>query len=411
MGLGVEPPARTPSTADTQPRQRTVVVIDDDPGVLNLILQILGPAGYRVVCCGDSTKAIDLVRREQPDLVLCDIVMPGLDGYAVHQALQTDPATAGAAFIFLSGHGGFTERVRAFRAGVVDFMTKPFTHGILLRKVEKLLERKGGAAAEPAAPVVVRPAEGSGARRGVRFDDVPEEFRRVLIVDDEAEYRRWIRQLLEPHGFVVLESEDGAGALRCALEERPWLVLTDVAMPRMNGFELCRRFRAHPVLKSMSFVILSGLDDYKERRQGIEAGADDFLPKTLSVRELLMRVRLALQAVVDAMGWTRRGPGMAGDMEVIGPSGALQMCHQSRLTGIFDAHHADNTIEVRLREGEVVGARCGALAGAAAVLEFLSWPAGRFEFRHADPGLGEPLAQSISELVLEGCRRLDESRR
>jgi DNA-binding response OmpR family regulator len=79
-------------------------------------------------------------------------------------------------------------------------------------------------------------------------------------------------------------------------------------MPRMNGFELCRRFRAHPVLKSMSFVILSGLDDYKERRQGIEAGADDFLPKTLPVRELLMRIRLPLQAVVDAMGWTRRGP-------------------------------------------------------------------------------------------------------
>jgi hypothetical protein len=118
-----------------------------------------------------------------------------------------------------------------------------------------------------------------------------------------------------------------------------------------------------------------------------------------------------LQAVVETMGWTRRGPGMAGDMEVIGPAATLQMCHHSRLTGVLEIRGRDGCVEIRLREGEILSAHCGERVGAEAVFAFLGWTAGRFEFRHGDPGPGTPLEQSVSELVLEGCRRLDESRR
>ena len=389
------------------PPRRTVLAIDDDPGVLNLYLSMLSPAGYRVLCCNESTKAVELIQKERPDVVLCDIVMPGLDGYEVHAALEADPANAGVAFIFLTAQGDFSERVRAFEAGVVDFMTKPFTQGILLRKVEKVLARAG----RPAAPAAAAKAGASTGRRAVSFDDIPAEFRRVLIMDDDRDYRQWLRQLLEPHGFTVIECEDGPTALQRALEERPWLFLADVNMPEMDGFEVCRRFRAQPMLRSIPFVFLSGLDDYEERRKGLEMGADEYLPKILPQRELLMRIRLVLQRVAASGAWTRRGPGMAGDMEVIGPAGALQMCHLSQLTGLFEVVHDGARAEIRFREGAVVGARCGDREGAEAVFEFLGWNAGRFEFTPGDPGPGTPLAESVTELVLEGARRLDERRR
>jgi len=72
---------------------------------------------------------------------------------------------------------------------------------------------------------------------------------------------------------------------------------------------------------------------------------------------------------------------------------------------------ADGAVEMRFRDGQIVGARCDELSGPEAVFEFLSWSAGRFAFRPGDPGDGAPFEQSISELVLEGYRRLDESRR
>ena len=82
---------------------------------------------------------MELARRENPDLVLCDIAMPGIDGYGVLQALQSDPATARFPVVFLTAHREFSERVRAFRFGVVDYVTKPFNREILIRKVEKVL--------------------------------------------------------------------------------------------------------------------------------------------------------------------------------------------------------------------------------------------------------------------------------
>src|SRR5262249_8047849 len=83
--------------------------------------------------------AVDLVRTEQPDLVLCDIAMPGLDGYGVLRRLQKDPTTAHFPVVFLTAHREFSERVRAFRFGVVDYVTKPFSREVRLRKVEKVL--------------------------------------------------------------------------------------------------------------------------------------------------------------------------------------------------------------------------------------------------------------------------------
>jgi DNA-binding response OmpR family regulator len=454
------------------------VLIEDDEEIRTLIQTVLSAEGHRVVGTGDPTRAVEMVRAEAPDLVICDIMMPVMDGYAVLRALQADPSTSRYPVMFLTARQEFNERVRAFRFGVVDYLTKPFTREVLLRKVENVVDgraRRVGfvadeGAAAPAAlmdelqkqarsgiltltgqdgesQIVVRAGEiveapASGVpERSARaefqeldaaheeivapdppslprtraplptFDSFPELLRHVLIVDDNATFRTFLRDLLRGQGFLVREASNGEEGLDMALEHRPWLILTDVRMPVADGFELCRQVRSHSLIRNTPLLFLSGWDDYKQRYRGLELGADDFLSKETPIRELLVRIQLILQRYSDLGVRGRRGAAMGGGIDVVGAPGILQMCHLTRLTGILTAMDGPRHAEIRFREGEIVSAESAAEKGTAAVFEFLSWEGGSFEFNPVDPGPGQGLGQGFDQVVLEGCRRLDEARR
>ncbi len=113
----------------------------------------------------------------------------------------------------------------------------------------------------------------------------------ILIVDDQLSAREVLRGLLKGQGYILAFAQNGVEALAQATELRPDLVLLDVMMPGMNGFEICRRFRSDPVLAEMPVVMVTALDDFDARVEGIEAGADDFLTKPINATELLARVR------------------------------------------------------------------------------------------------------------------------
>jgi len=456
---------------------RRIVVIEDDDEVRALIRGILEAGGYAVADTGDPRRAAGLVRDQSPDLVLCDIAMPGLDGYGVLRELQSDPATARYPVVFLTAQGEFTERVQAFRYGVVDYVAKPFTRDVLLRKVAKVLaeraRRSGIAEGRGPAPsselmesvqresrsglLTVEGVEGEArvvmqagevveatavpatddptararfqeidaAREDIAahdpprlpgpaadfgFDALPEVVRDVLVVDDNKSFRKFLASILGGQGFTVHEAGDGTEGLRLALERRPWLILTDVRMPGLDGFEFCRRVRAHSLLRQTPLLFLSGWDDYKRRYQGLELGADDFLSKDTPIRELLIRIKLLMRRYADLGVRARKGAGMEGQIEVVGAPGVLQVCHLTRLTGTLSAVDVDRRAEVRFREGEIVDAQCDDLWGEDAVFAFLAWTQGRFHFHPGDPGEGVPLGESFNQMILEGCRRLDERR-
>jgi len=117
----------------------TIVVVDDETGVCSLVESILAEAGYTPVVTSDPRTALELVRRENPALVLVDISMPYMDGYAVMEALRGDPATRSCPVIFITGHLAFTERLQAFRRGARDYVAKPFTPEKLLAKIARIL--------------------------------------------------------------------------------------------------------------------------------------------------------------------------------------------------------------------------------------------------------------------------------
>lgn len=457
---------------------RKVLVVEDEELIRTLLFGFLTSAGYVVVSTGQPREALDLARRESPDLVISDISMPEMDGYAVLRALQSDPTTARVPVVFLTAHREFTERVRAFRFGAVDYITKPFSRDALVRRVERVFEDRAsrpGIQERPGDNASVRQllhevkkesrtgllsltgsgggthavidggrvvestlSEQGGAERASfreldldreqiaapgptrlpgdvdrlpPIESLPEVFRTVLLADDNQAFRAFLKDLLEKRGFTVHEASDGEQALAVALAKRPWLIVTDVAMPRVDGVEFCRRVRSHSLIRHTPLIFLSGWDDYKDRYRGLEAGGDEYLSKDTSIRELLIRIQILLKRYSDLGARSWRGPGMEGRVEVVGAPGLLQMCHLGRLTGVCSIGSGDHKAELRFRQGELIGASVGELSGEWVVYEVLEWSEGHFSFAPGDPGPGEPLGSGFSQILLEGCRRLDEKLR
>ena len=250
------------------------------------------------------------------------------------------------------------------------------------------------------------------------FNTVPPMLRSVLIADEDAAFRKYLAMPLAAQGFTIFEAADGSAAWQLAVQNRPWMILADISMPELDGFEFCRRVRNHPMLSRLPLLFISGSDKYKERYRALQIGADDFLSKNMPVRELLMRIQLLMTRYSDLSasepkaGTEEVAGAFQGRIEVFGAPALLQMCAQGRLTGLFTslAEDAQNTATVMgLREGDIISATVGATSGVDAVYAFLTWTKGSFKFTPGDPGEGDPLAQSVEHLLLEGCRLLDEA--
>jgi CheY-like chemotaxis protein/signal recognition particle receptor subunit beta len=266
------------------------------------------------------------------------------------------------------------------------------------------------------------PFTGAGEEDFPDFNTVPEVLRTALIADEDEGFRKLLALPLAAQGFRIFEAVDGAKAWQLAVEHRPWLMLSDIDLPEIDGFEFCRRVRANSLLSHTPLVFISGSDKFKDRARAQQVGSNDFLSKQTPIRELLIRIQLLLTRYSDLSASATTSTGsvsllLEGQIEVFGAPGVLQICNQSRLTGIFSASvkdpdsSAEKSAVMGFRDGEIVNATVQDLTGTDAVYAFLAWQQGHFKFVPGAPGKGEPLAQSVEHLLLEGCRLLDEQSR
>ena len=268
------------------------------------------------------------------------------------------------------------------------------------------------------------PFTGMGEEDFPDFNMVPEALRSALIADEDESFRKLLALPLAAQSFRIFEARTGAEAWALANEHRPWIMLSEIDLPDVDGFEFCRRVKANTLLSHTPFVFISGSDNFKTRARGQEVGSDDFLSKQTPIKELLIRIQLLLtrydlSASAGRAGAATEGASglLEGQIEVFGAPGVLQICNQSRLTGVFTARmkEPDGSWEkmavIGFREGEIINATVADQSGTDAVYAFLGWQLGHFKFVPGDPGEGTPLAQTVEHLLLEGCRILDETQR
>jgi DNA-binding response OmpR family regulator len=137
----------------------------------------------------------------------------------------------------------------------------------------------------------------------------------VLVVDDDPRIVELLNIALGAHGYRVISASNGEDALRSAFEEQPDLVILDVRLPRRSGYEVCEAIRREPELAHLPVIMVSALAETEARLAGLARGADDYLPKPFSPKELLAKVRRALVRVEELKTLQRRTRELVGEVE------------------------------------------------------------------------------------------------
>ncbi len=123
---------------------RTILVVDDEPGIVTIARDYLDRAGFRVISAGDGPTALRLARTERPSLLVLDLMLPGMDGLDVARALREDPATRALPIIMLTARVEETDRLIGLELGADDYITKPFSPRELVARVRAVLRRAEG---------------------------------------------------------------------------------------------------------------------------------------------------------------------------------------------------------------------------------------------------------------------------
>jgi two-component system cell cycle response regulator len=261
-----------------------VLVIEDDPASAALMDYLLRSSGYRTMAAGDGLSGVALAQRERPDLVLCDIQMPGIDGFEVACRLRQIDALRDVPLVALTAMAMIGDRNRILERGFDAYLAKPIDPQALLALVRQQLHEAAGV--EAAAPV--RPAPDRAA--------APSWLATVLAVDDIHFNLELKRRLLEPHGYRVLTADTMHEALALARRFRPDLIVSDVGMKNGNGFDFITALKADPALSPIPVLFLSSTHwDEPSRARGLALGAAGYLRRPLDSQLLLDEIRALLQ--------------------------------------------------------------------------------------------------------------------
>ncbi|MGH2395973.1 MAG: ATP-binding response regulator [bacterium] len=232
----------------------TVLVIDDDPTARELLQRFLSQQGLNMVEAASGEEGLRLARELRPAVILLDVLMPGMDGWAVLTVLKADPELAPIPVIMVTF---LDEKNTGFALGATEFLTKPIDRkylGQLLRKYR---------CAHPPCP--------------------------VLVVEDQADLRELMRRMLEQEGWVVAEADNGRVALERVAENRPELIVLDLMMPEMDGFSFLEALRRQAAWRSIPIVVVTAKDLSPEDHHRLNGFVQDIVHKGTRGREDLLR--------------------------------------------------------------------------------------------------------------------------
>ncbi len=259
------------------PSKITVLLAEGASAMRQALASQLQTFGFgQVLQARDGVRALQLLRSETVHVVISDLDMQGVDGLGVLEAMRADPKLAGLPFILMSGGLDRESAAKAIHLGIGDLLVKPFTVRRLIERMQRVLQRD----AEPLAPALAPPLE-----------PVPEPERAtILVVDDTPDNLQLVAGLFRDR-FKVKIAHNGEKALSiCQSDAPPDLILLDVMMPGMDGFEVARRLREHHASECTPIIFVTAMTDEASRHQGLSLGAIDYVFKPIEPELLRLRV-------------------------------------------------------------------------------------------------------------------------
>jgi signal transduction histidine kinase/DNA-binding response OmpR family regulator len=222
-------PPSAPSPVEPESAGPSILIIEDDPGAVRLLRTYLEGEGYRVEVATDGETGIAAAQAHAPDAIILDVLLPGIDGWEVLRRLKGDPGLRDLPVVVVSV---VDERNVAMNLGAVDYFLKPVRREALLDRLSQYT-----------------------------FTTKVKQGRvRVLAIDDDPAARELVANALRPEGFEVVSAASGREGLDLALQDPPDLVICDLLMPDMDGYEVVDQLHANETTKDVTILILTGQD-------------------------------------------------------------------------------------------------------------------------------------------------------
>jgi hypothetical protein len=228
-----------------------VLVIEDDDTVRQLLEGVLTDEGYRVVTAAGDADTVELARQLHPDAITLDLALPSMTGWNLLAAIKADSELSDTPVIVLL----VVEEAAGVPLGATDYLTKP----VQRERLVGLLRTHCGDRTAP-----------------------------VLVVEDDADTREMLQRMLEREGFSVAEAADGRAGLERVAEQRPSLILLDLLMPQMNGFEFLAELQSRPEWRSIPVVVVTAKDLTAEEHARLSGQVSEVLRKGAYTRERLL---------------------------------------------------------------------------------------------------------------------------
>lgn len=234
----------------------------------------------------------------------------------------------------------------------------------------------------------------------------------ILLVDKDAKGLELLKEVLVSTGYRADTASDGNSALEKIEGGRPDLVISEINLPEMDGWELCWIIRQRPDLSDIPFIFLTAKTGISDEVFSFELGADDFIKKPFIRNELLARVKGLLARVERSRHSSQAGlTGVRGALKDIALTDILQLMSMGRRTAAVHLSRGESRGSVFIIEGKIVHARYGDIKGEEALFHLLSWDGGNFSVETGATTNIRTVNLPTEAIILEGFRRMDEGKR
>lgn len=270
-----------------------VLVVDDVMPNVKLLAAKLTREYFDVITAYSGAEALELVKSKQPDIILLDVMMPGMDGFEVCQRIRTDPATSNIPVVMVTALSDINDRVRGLEAGADDFLTKPVNDTALFARVRSLVRLK-------MMMDQLRLRESTSEHFGMLSGTVSmqaesAQHAKVLVLEDSPLDLDKIAETVRRDGGLVSPTTTGAQALDRAFTDEYELVIISLTLLNEDGLRLCSQLRSTERTRQVPILLVIDEGDMNRVAKGLELGANDYIIKPIDRNELQARVRTQIR--------------------------------------------------------------------------------------------------------------------
>lgn len=253
----------------------TVLIIEDNQMNMKLFRSLLAKTDYQIFEANDAENGIEMARTHLPDLILMDIQLPNMDGLQATRIIKQDSILSHIPIVALTSHAMLGDDQKAKEAGCDGYITKPINTRSFLSEISCYFKDTN-----PCQPVIKKST-----------DYKP----RILIVDDEPNNVKLISAMLYKEPFDIVTACNGKTALEVINNNKIDLILLDIMMPEMDGYQVTRSVKENEKTKDIPIILVTALYSGEDKRRGLNAGADEFITKPVNKVEIIARIRSMLR--------------------------------------------------------------------------------------------------------------------